>query len=195
MNQRIRFYACTAIVTWLTCMSASAIAADNTTTTPPQVGEKAVNFELPTVGADDFIELKQEYAKGPVAVIVLRGYPGYQCPLCNQQVGALINRAKALAKETHRVILVYPGEPTELERHAEQFIGSRAVPGPLVLVRDPGMEMVKSWGLRWDAPRETAYPASFVINKNGRVAWSKISESHAGRSTADEILKEFRKLR
>ena len=57
------------------------------------------------------------------------------------------------------------------------------------------MKMVTQWGLRWDAPRETAYPATFVINKSGRVAWSKISKSHAGRSTAEEILKELRKLK
>ncbi len=187
--------ACAIFFILSTCVAAAATSAAEVATKATQVGEKAANFELPTVGGDDYIELKQEYSKGPIAVVVLRGYPGYQCALCNQQVGALINRAKALAKATHRVILIYPGEPTELERHAEQFIGSRAVPEPLVLVRDPAMEMVKEWGLRWAAPRETAYPATFVINKNGRVAWSKISKSHAGRSTADEILKELRKLK
>ena len=61
------------------------------------------------VGADDYIDLKEQYATGPVVVIVLRGYPGYQCPLCRRQVGALINRAKTLAKAAHKVILVYPG--------------------------------------------------------------------------------------
>lgn len=160
-----------------------------------KVGDKAPNFDLPIVGTNDYIELKEEYADGPVAVVVLRGYPGYQCPFCSQQVGALINRARTLKKFASRVILVYPGEPSELERHAEQFIGSRAVREPLVLVRDPSMQMVDEWGLRWNAPRETAYPSTFVINKNGRVAWSKISESHAGRSTADEILRELKRLK
>jgi alkyl hydroperoxide reductase subunit AhpC len=107
----------------------------------------------------------------------------------------LINRAKALAGQAHKVILVYPGQPTELERHAEQFIGSRSFPEPLVLVRDPAMQMVESWGLRWDAPRETAYPASFVIDSSGRIAWSKISQSHAGRSSVTEILRELKKLK
>jgi peroxiredoxin len=173
---------------------ASWLPANNAGPQPPAVGEKAANFELPVVGADDYIELKQQYASQPVVVVVLRGYPGYQCPLCNRQVGALINRAKALAKAAGKVILVYPGEPTELERHAEQFLGSRTVPEPLVLVRDPDMKMVTQWGLRWNAPRETAYPATFVINKSGRVAWSKISKSHAGRSTVAEILRELRKI-
>lgn len=156
VKQARRFYAWTILVAWLTWMPTGVLAAADAATKPPAVGEKAVNFDLPIVGEDDYIELKNEYANGPVVVVVLRGYPGYQCPLCSQQVGSLINRAQALAKETHRVIMVYPGQPTELERHAEQFIGSRAVRNPLVLVRDPAMQMVESWGLRWDAPRESA---------------------------------------
>ena len=161
---------------------------------PLPVGEKAIDFDLPVIGEDTFLQLEDEYAKGPVVVIVLRGYPGYQCPLCSRQVGDLINRARALKAAAKRVILVYPGEGSELERHAERFMGSRSVPEPLILVRDPGMKMVSSWGLRWNAPRETAYPATYIIKGNGRVAWSKVSKSHAGRSTVEEILRELRKL-
>ena len=162
----------------------------------PEVGDKAPDFDLPIVGSkdDDYVQLEDEFEKGAVVVVVLRGYPGYQCPLCSRQVGALINRARALSEVAHRVILIYPGEPDLLQRHAEEFMGSRAVPDPLVMVRDPGMKMVTDWGLRWDAPRETAYPATFVIKKNGRIAWSKISDSHAGRTTADEIITQLRKL-
>ncbi len=159
-----------------------------------QVGDKAIDFDLPVVGGKDFIELKKQYEQGPVVVIVLRGYPGYQCPICSRQVSGLVNRAKALASATDRVILVYPGEPTLLERHAEEFMGSRSLPEPLVIVRDEGLKMVNQWGLRWDAPHETAYPATYIIDRNGRVSWSKVSDNHAGRSTVEEIMKELRKL-
>lgn len=163
-------------------------------TKPLEVGKKAINFDLPQVGEDDYVELKDLYDEGPVVLIVLRGYPGYQCMLCNQQVGALINRAKTLKAAAHKIVLVYPGDPTGLERHAEQFMGSRSLPEPFLLVRDPGLKMVDEWGLRWKAPRETAYPATYIIKPNGRVAWRKISDSHAGRSTAGEILKQLKKL-
>ncbi|TWU30551.1 redoxin domain-containing protein [Novipirellula artificiosorum] len=174
--------------------SASALAEDPGTKQPLAVGAKAIDFELPMIGEDRYVDLEAEYKAGPVVVIVLRGYPGYQCPLCSQQVGALINRAKKLAENCQRVILVYPGEADMLQQHAEQFMGSRRIPDPMVMVRDDGMEMVTQWGLRWDAPRETAYPATYVINQNGRIHWAKISDSHAGRTTVDEILKELRKL-
>lgn len=161
---------------------------------PLPVGEKAINFELPVIGQDEYIELQQEYRKGPVVVVVLRGYPGYQCQLCSQQVSSLINRAKTMADKVHKIILVYPGESDDLMRQAKNFLGARRIPEPIVLVADPGMQMVKSWGLRWNAPRETAYPATYLIKANGRVAWRKISDSHAGRSSTQEILRELKRL-
>ena len=182
----------TASITLALLLTQNCLADDETK--PPGVGDKAINFDLPLVGEKDFLELKEAYRQGPVVVIVLRGYPGYQCSLCRQQVGSLLNRAKTLEKHVSKVILVYPGEKNQLERHAKQFLGARTVPKPLVLVRDDDMKMVTEWGLRWDAPRETAYPATFVIDKNGRVAWQKVSKSHAGRTTTEQILAAVRKL-
>ena len=158
------------------------------------MGDRVIDFELPIVGSEGFISLRDEYKQGGVVVIVLRGFPGYQCPLCTQQIGSLANRAKTLAKETHRVILVYPGEEPSLEQRAKQFMGSRRIPQPLVIVRDEGMEMVGQWGLRWNSGKETAYPATYVIDRNGRIRWKKVSRSHAGRSSVQDILKELRKL-
>ena len=182
------------------CLLACALwalvtAADVGTAAEQQdVGERVVDFELPVVGSEEYLSLSDEYEQGAVVVVVLRGYPGYQCPVCSRQVGSLANRAKGLAGQAHRVILVYPGEGTLLKRHAGQFMGSRSLPQPLVLVRDDEMKMVASWGLRWRAHRETAYPATYIIGRNGRIRWKKVSESHAGRSTVEEILKELRKL-
>ena len=176
------------------CTAWGHVQAAQPATQQQAVGDRVIDFELPVVGGEEYITLSDEYKQGAVVVIVLRGYPGYQCPLCTRQVGSLANRAKALAKEAHRVILVYPGEPTLLERHAEQFLGSRSLPEPLIIVRDAGMKVVDQWGLRWQARNETAYPATYVVDKNGRIRWKKVSQSHAGRSTVEEILKELRKL-
>ena len=167
---------------------------------PIAVGDKAPDFELPVQGKNGFVTLSQLNEQGPVVVVVLRGYPGYQCSICKRQVGNIINRAKALAAalgdQPNRVVLVYPGHQSsaELDRLATQFIGGRRMPDPLVMVCDPGMEMVKSWGLRWDAPRETAYPAAYVIGAGRRVEWAKVSDSHAGRASVEDILKAVKNL-
>jgi len=180
------------VATLPTALPTAAAAADAVRL---GVGDRVIDFDLPIVGSDDYLQLEKEIDHGVVVVVVLRGYPGYQCPICNQQLGQLINRASTLAQLAHRVIVVYPGDSDLLARHANDFVGSRRIPDPLVVVRDPGMKMVTQWGLRWDAPRETAYPAAYVIKKNRRVGWAKVSTSHAGRSTADEIIGELRRLK
>ena len=160
---------------------------------PPEVGIKALDFELPIAGDDGSLKLSERYADGPVVLIVLRGFPGYQCGMCSQQVSSLLNRAKTFEKNAKSVILVYPGEDDSLEKRADEFMRGRRLPAPFVMVRDPGMKMVSDWGLRWNAPRETAYPSTFIINQDGEIAWKKVSTSHGGRTTADEILKAIKK--
>lgn len=46
---------------------------------------------------------------GPVVLVVLRGYPGYQCPICTRQVADLRRNADEFAKLGAKVVLVYPG--------------------------------------------------------------------------------------
>jgi peroxiredoxin len=180
---------------WITMLASGvAIAEDQVAPKQLEVGDRAIDFDLPVVGGEEYLTLRDEFKEGPVVVIVLRGYPGYQCPLCSEQVSSIRNRARALASVAHRVILVYPGQGTRLQRQAKQFMGSRSLPDPLVIVRDQEMKMVTEWGLRWDTPRETAYPAAYIIDRNGRVRWLKVSDNHAGRASVAEIVRELRKL-
>lgn len=53
---------------------------------------------------------------------------------------------------------------------------------------DPDYSMINKYGLRWNAPKETAYPSTFVIDKSGKIVFSKISKTHGGRAKIDEIL-------
>lgn len=187
---------CVLVINCLTAVPASAKDSNQ----PLDVGDKAPDFDLPIQGKDAYLTLSDLAKEGPVVVIVLRGYPGYQCEICRSQMGSLINRSRrlatALGNQPHRVVLVYPGAGPELERHAKRFIGSRKLPIPLVLVRDPDMEMVSDWGLRWktSGDRETAYPAAYVIGPGRRVKWAKVSKSHSGRVSVEQILKAIKQL-
>jgi hypothetical protein len=48
--------------------------------------------------------------------------------------------------------------------------------------------------LRWNQPRETAYPATFVIDKGGIVRFALVSMTHGGRSKAGDVLEALGKL-
>jgi peroxiredoxin len=161
---------------------------------PPNVGEKAPNFKLSTPEGKS-VELAQVISKGPVVLVVLRGYPGYQCPYCNRQVQDFIQKSQAFADAGTHVVMVYPGPPQDLGAKANEFLADKKLPDNFDLVLDPGYEFTTQYGLRWDAPHETAYPSTFLIDRQGAIFFSKIVKEHGGRTTAAEILDALPKPR
>lgn len=157
------------------------------TAAPPGVGEKAPDFALADLtGAAR--KLSGFTGQGPVVLVVLRGFPGYQCPLCNRQVGELVRNADGFAKAGARVVMVYPGPRDIAQSKANEFVSDKNLPQHFTLLVDPDYAMVLRYNLRWDAPKETAYPSTFVLDKSGKITYAKVSDSHGGRATAAEIL-------
>lgn len=138
------------------------------------------------------VELAALLKQGPVVLVVLRGFPGYQCPICNRQVGELIQRADDFRDAGATVVCVYPGPAPGLAARAKEFLGDKTIPDHFRLVLDPDLKFTTEFGLRWDAPRETAYPSTFVIGKDGKVVWSLVSREHGGRSKPVEILRALK---
>lgn len=156
------------------------------------VGDKAIDFEISTI-QDEKIRLSELNKENPVVLVVLRGWPGYQCPVCNRQVGGLVAIADKLAACNAKVLLIYPGPSEQLQEHAKEFSGEFDLPRHFYFAIDPDYEMINKYNLRWDAPKETAYPSTFVINKNGKFVFIKVSNTHGGRANADEILAALKK--
>jgi thioredoxin-dependent peroxiredoxin len=166
-------------------VAASTMAAD---AVRPVVGAKAADFELADLGGTK-IKLSDSLKGGPVVLLVLRGYPGYQCPVCNQQVGQFLAAADKFKAKGATVLMVYPGPSKELQKHAEEFVSGKTLPKDFHLLIDPDYAFTNAYDLRWDAKNETAYPSTFVIGKDQSVLLSKISMTHGGRSSVDEVLK------
>lgn len=152
-----------------------------------KVGDTAQDFQWQSLGGEQ-IKLSELAADGPVVLVVLRGYPGYQCPICSRQVADLRQHAEDFQRLGAKVVLVYPGPTEDLQQRAEEFLKGAALPEPMVLVIDPGYSFTNLYGLRWDAPRETAYPSTFVLDPNRVVKFAKISTSHGDRTKADDVV-------
>jgi hypothetical protein len=87
-----------------------------------------------------------------------------------------------------QVLLVYPGPHADLDRHAMEFLARQnPLPSNLSLLIDPDYTFTNLYGLRWDAPHETAYPSTFLIDRSGVVFYRKISHEHRDRTTAAEF--------
>jgi len=165
------------------CIVLSAAVASGA---PPVVGEKAPDFALMSTKGANF--RLSERSKGTVVLVVLRGYPGYQCSNCNRQVQDFIQNAPAFAEAGASVIFVYPGPPDRLAAKAGEFLSEKKLPDHFEMLLDPAYVFTKAYGLRWDAAKETAYPSTFLMDRQGVVFFSKVVKSHGGRTTAAEIL-------
>ncbi|RYG48210.1 AhpC/TSA family protein [bacterium] len=173
-------------------LTALMLAAPMGPSEPPKVGDKAPAFDVRTLDRKP-VRLVPLLKQGPVVLVMLRGFPGYQCPLCTRQVGELFAKAEEFAKRKATVVLVYPGPSAELERRAGEFVAGKDIPAGFRFTIDPDYAFTKIYGLRWDADGETAYPSTFVIGRDGRIAYAKVSRSHGDRAPVKEILAALQK--
>jgi peroxiredoxin len=159
----------------------------------PELGQKAPAFSLFTPDGHS-LSLSEFIKKGTVVLVVLRGYPGYQCPYCVRQVHDFVENADKFAAGGAQVLLVYPGPPADLDQHAKEFlVKQNPLPANIHLAIDPDYMVTNLYGLRWDAPHETAYPSTFLIDRHGVVFFRKISRGHGDRTTAVDVLAELQR--
>lgn len=165
----------------------SIAAVRLTAAAPPAMGDKAPEFTLSNMQGSK-MKLSDFTAKSAVVLVVLRGYPGYQCPYCTRQIQEFVSNAEAFKKQGVNVVFIYPGPPDDLPGKAAESAAGKQLPENFTLLLDPGYEFTNLYNLRWDAPKETAFPSTFLINREGKVFFAKISNSHGGRTSAAEIL-------
>ena len=154
---------------------------------PPQVGQEAPDFRLDSL-AGTSVRFADVAKRGPTILLVLRGYPGYQCPICNRQVRDFLTKAKLFAEAGAQVVMVYPGPADRLSERAAEFTAEKSFPGNFHFLLDPGYSFTNLYSLRWNEPKETAYPSTFVVGPDRKVKFAKISTAHGGRTTPEEVL-------
>lgn len=163
---------------------------------PPKVDAEAPNFTLKTAEGTS-IELKELTSKQPVVLVVLRGWPGYQCPLCGRQVGEFLVKKEEIEKLGAKVLLVYPGPQEKLGEYAKEFLKGYklSLPENFIYVTDPDYTFTNAWGLRWEAERETSYPSTFVIGKDNKIKFAMTSTTHGGRTPIAKVLEALTALK
>jgi thioredoxin-dependent peroxiredoxin len=157
----------------------------------PKLGDSAPNFELKTLGGAR-VELKQLLTDKSVVLVVLRGWPGYQCPICTRQVQEFVKHADEFEKAGARVLMVYPGPNENLKAHAQEFLRDKNWPKEFLFVTDPDYKFTERYGLRWNAKNETAYPSTFVIDEAGKITFTHVSKTHDNRASAAPVLEKLK---
>ena len=153
----------------------------------PGMGGNAPDFSLMSLDGKP-VRLSDELRGGPVVLVVLRGWPGYQCPFCTRQFADFLSHASELASHGARVVFVYPGPTDGLQEHARAFTANRRMPPNFQVLIDPDYAFTLAYGLRWNEPEETAYPATFVLDPTGTVRFVRVSREHGARVPAAETI-------
>ncbi len=123
----------------------------------PNAGDLASDFTLESLQGEK-VTLLNRTQEGPVVVVVLRGWPGYQCPICTRQVAQFAKKQQELTQAGAQVLLIYPGPADELLAHAKEFFGTSKLPEKFTALIDPDFQFTNAWHLRWDAPRRPPIP-------------------------------------
>lgn len=177
---------------------AAVAAPQNGSATPavgrtPVVGQVAPDFMLTTLDGAA-VRLSAETARSPVVLVVLRGFPTYQCPFCTRQFGDYLTHGRDFAVAGAQVLFVYPGPPEGLREHAKALVADRPLPANYRILMDPDYTFTLAYNLRWDAPRETAYPSTFVLDRKGIVRFAETSRTHGDRVPTSDVLKALAAL-
>jgi peroxiredoxin len=147
----------------------------------PGVGQRAPDFTLSTP-TGEHLSLSSLTNKGNVVLILLRGYPGYQCPFSQLQFQNYQQAAANFAATGTQILFVYPGNDTkDLAADASQMTGRATLPANVHVVIDPNYVFSNQYGLRWNAPNQTVYPTTFVVDKAGMVFFM-----HTGHTSSDQ---------
>lgn len=159
----------------------------------PKLGDKARPFSLPALDGER-VTLSGEVARGPVVLVLARGWPGYQCPFCTRQFADFLAHASELEALGARVVWVYPGASDQVVQRAKEFVATQPLPPNFRFVTDPDYGFTNEYGLRWDAPNETSYPSTFVIDKTSTIRFAQISNAHDGRARAADVVAAVKAL-
>jgi len=106
----------------------------------PKLGEKAPPFSLLDLDGQR-VTLDGELTRGPVVLVLLRGWPGYQCPFCTRQFADFLGHASAFKAAGARVVWVYPGPSDSVQQHAREFLATRALPSAFRITTDPRLRL------------------------------------------------------
>lgn len=177
----------------LTLLLASLAGGPSRADEPLKLGAAVPDFTLRSLDGEE-VTLSEIERDKAVVIVVLRGYPGYQCPLCSRQVASLVRVAPQITGQA-RVLLIYPGPGDLLGDKAAEFFADTQLPEGFQALLDADYSFTDAYGLRWDAPRETAYPSTLVLDQQHKLRFVYVSKSHGDRVPADKLLEALGKLK
>jgi len=166
-----------------------------------EVGAKAPVFTALDADSVKF-ELDDALKTGPVVLIF---YRGYWCPFCNKHLSQIQDSLKLITEKGATVIAISPQKPEYLDKMAEK------TKAKFTLLYDEGYKIADAYDVTFtpeskqlfvyntvlnaklkkthsDDTQRLPIPATYIINKDGKIVWRQFNPDYKKRSSVNEIL-------
>ncbi|MCP4891744.1 MAG: peroxiredoxin family protein [Planctomycetaceae bacterium] len=142
-------------------------------------------------GAD--VKLADIMTRDYLVLVVTRGWYGGVCFYCASQTSRWARRFEELDPYDAQLAVIYPTETAEeadklgelTKRIKGGEIPNETIPFPILV--DINLKGVDQLGIR----AELAKPATYIIDRSGRVRFAYVGESIADRPTVDSVLNQL----
>ncbi len=142
------------------------------------------------------VQLADIMTRDYLVLVVTRGWFGGVCFYCASQTSRWARRFDELDPYDAQLVVIFPTETdqdtdklSELSKRIKGGeIPNENIPYPVLL--DINLVGVDQLGIR----AELAKPATYIIDREGRVRFAYVGESIADRPTVDSVLKQLSKL-
>lgn len=172
-----------------------------------RVGEEAPAFSRIT-GQGDSVQLQDLLKEGP---LVLFFYRGEWCPICNSYLKRYSDSLKLVQEAGASVLGVTPEGPAEVEKMKEKSAGS------IPILPDSSYRLMEDYRVKFRVTREyvqkmdkklnaditppdndsTAFlpvPATYLIDRQGRIAWRHFDPDYQNRASVRSILDALQRM-
>ena len=171
------------------------------------LNQSAPSFELPNQQGQS-VQLTELLEKGPVVVAF---YRGSWCPYCNLQLRALQARLPEIHELGAQLVAISPQSP-------DGSLSDNEISNmDFVVLSDQNADVAASYGVAWQVPEfllehmrvdrgldlESVnngngsilpIPATFVLNKQGKVIWRYVDVDYRTRSEPEDIINALKNL-
>ena len=171
------------------------------------LAQSAPRFELPNQKGEQVL-LEELLAHGPVVVTF---YRGSWCPYCNLQLKALQSRLPEIHALGAQLVAISPQVPDG--SMSESDISNM----DFLVLSDQNADVAASYGVAWQVPtfllehmrvdrglnlesvnngnsRVLPIPATFVLDKQGKVTWRYVDVDYRTRSEPEDIINALKNL-
>jgi len=171
-----------------------------------KMGDKAPDFALPSA-TGKIVTLADQLARGPV---VLTFYRGIWCPFCNLALQTYQRNLDKIKAKGASLVAISPQTPDHSismkEKNALEY----------EVLSDAGSKVAVKYGMAFTAPEShqqiltqfgmplskvngdesglIPVPATYVVGRNGVIAWAHIDPNYRNRSEVEDILAALDKL-